>query len=166
MKIAICGPICSGKTFLTNYLKKKYNLKRNFFGDKVKDVARELFNMEYKDRKLIQTVADKMKEINQDVWVNYIIKQTIDKDNIIIEDLRFLNEAKFLQDNGFIIIKLTVEENIQWLRLKQTYPTTWQEHLNNFNHNSERNFNLIKANFTIESDSNLINKVDSIIKKL
>ena len=28
MKIAICGPICSGKTYLSNYLSKTYNLQK------------------------------------------------------------------------------------------------------------------------------------------
>ena len=45
MKIAICGPICSGKTYLSDYLSKEYNLEKYSFGQKVKDIAVDLFDM-------------------------------------------------------------------------------------------------------------------------
>ena len=106
MKIAICGPICSGKTYLSDYLQNNYNLRKYAFGDKVKEIANDLFNMKYKNRKLLQTIADKMREIDKDIWAKYVIQQIEHLDNIIIEDLRFVNEAKYLQTLGFIIIKL------------------------------------------------------------
>ena len=48
-------------------------------------------------------------------------------------------------------------------RLKKTYPTTFQEHVDNLNHNSEQNFNSIQVDYTIPSDLHLLDKVDSIL---
>ena len=115
MKIAICGPICSGKTYLSDYLQNNYNLRKYAFGDKVKEIANDLFNMKYKNRKLLQTIADKMREIDKDIWAKYVIQQIEHLDNIIIEDLRFVNEAKYLQTLGFIIIKLSIDKNTQYV---------------------------------------------------
>ena len=51
MKIAIYGPMCSGKTTVANIIQstdQRYSIYS--FGQKIKDYATELFNMEKKDR--------------------------------------------------------------------------------------------------------------------
>ena len=67
MKIAITGKMCSGKTTLSNYLcqlEPKFQIFS--FGKKVKEVAITLFNMNpsVKDRSLLTSVGQKMREIN------------------------------------------------------------------------------------------------------
>ena len=52
MKIAITGKICSGKSTLANKLKNILKLEKYSFADNVKKYAKEIFEMEYKDRKL------------------------------------------------------------------------------------------------------------------
>jgi cytidylate kinase len=163
MKIAICGPICSGKTYLSNYLSKAYTLQKFSFGNKVKSIARDLFKMNYKDRPLIQHIADKMKEIDPDIWAKYVVNQIKDIDNIIIDDLRFPNEAKYLQTLGFIIIKLTIHPGEQRNRIMRTYIQTYQEHLDNLHHNSEQHYNKIIANYSIESNEHLLDTIDAIL---
>ena len=62
MKIAISGPMGSGKTTIANMIKKEYpNFKIFSFGQKVKDIANELFNMDKnnKNRSLLINIADK-----------------------------------------------------------------------------------------------------------
>lgn len=163
MKIAVCGSICSGKTYLSNYLVKEYNLTKFSFGRKVKDIAEDLFKMNYKDRPLIQNIADKMKEIDPDIWAKYIVKQIKYLDNIIIDDLRFPNEAKYLQTLGFIIIKLNIDPNIQRNRIMRKYITHYQEHLDNLHHNSEQHFNKIKVDYNLESNEHLFDTIDVIL---
>ena len=76
MKIAIHGPMCSGKTTVSNII-KKYDLeyKTYSFGGKVKDIGRDLFNMQGKDRSLLIDIASKMREIDNNIWAKYVIKQ-------------------------------------------------------------------------------------------
>ena len=163
MKIAIFGPICSGKTYLSDYLSKEYNLEKYSFGQKVKDIAVDLFDMKYKNRPLLQNIADKMKEIDNDIWVKYIYKKIKYVDNIIIDDLRFVNEAKYLEDLGFIIIKLSIDPIIQKKRIIRKYPKHYQKHLDNLDHNSELDYNNINVDYTLESNHNLLNKIGIIL---
>ena len=55
MKIAIIGKMCSGKSTIKRKQFKImiHNMKKFLFGQKVKDLAKELFNMIGKDEKII-----------------------------------------------------------------------------------------------------------------
>ena len=163
MKIAICGPICSGKTYLSDYLSKQYNLEKYSFGDKVKDIAIDIFTMHYKDRPLLQSISDKMKEIDPDIWAKYVVRKIKHLDNIIIDDLRFVNEAKYLQELGFTIIKLNIDPNIQRNRIMRKYVQHYQKHLNNLHHNSEQDYNNIKVDYSLVSNNHLFDTVDVIL---
>ena len=117
MKIAIYGPMCSGKTTVANILQetdKRYSIYS--FGQKIKDIAKELFQMEGKDRSLLLNIADKMREIDEDVWAKYIIRQTDKNDYCIIDDLRFQNELKYLTDWKIICLTTPKEARIQRLK--------------------------------------------------
>ena len=88
---------------------------------------------------LLVNIGTKMTEIDENVWINYIINQTKDKDYCVIDDLRYQNEYDALYKNGFNIIKLIVDNKTQEERIKNIYPNNYQDHLNNRNHISERN---------------------------
>ena len=136
MKIAITGKMCSGKTTLSKYLQKIEPRFQIFsFGKKVKEVASDLFQMDSlkKDRSLLTSLATKMREINPDVWVNYILKQTENVNYCLIDDLRYQNEYEALFNNGFKIIQLTIPDDIQEMRIKEIYPDNYQDHLKNKN---------------------------------
>ena len=167
MKIAICGKLCSGKSYLANYLANKYNAKIYSFGYGVKKYCKEIFNMEYKDRKLLQNFAQKMREIDKDVWVKYTINKinTENHENIIVDDLRFPNELETLTNAGFIIIRLIVDKGLQIQRIMKTYPNSYQEHINRLDDVSESFVeNLIIDNTILIDSSNedkLINLVET-----
>ena len=140
MKFAITGKMCSGKSSLAKLIlenDKRYEIFS--FGKKVKEVAEDLFNMKEKDRSLLVNIGTKMREIDENVWINYIINQTKDKDYCVIDDVRYQNEYDALYKNGFNIIKLIVDNKTQEERIKNIYPNNYQDHLNNRNHISERN---------------------------
>lgn len=163
MKIAICGSICSGKTTISNLLKKKYNLELYSFGYNVKKYCELFFNMKYKNRKLIQDFAEKIKEIDENVWINLLDKQINNKDNIIIDDLRFENEFNYLKKNNFIIIKLNIDKETQLKRIKKLYKDQYNEHIDRLNHISELEINNIKGNLEINNNDNDINLNINII---
>ena len=136
MKIAIYGPMCSGKTTVANILQetdKRYSIYS--FGQKIKDIAKELFQMEGKDRSLLINIADKMREIDEDVWAKYIIRQTDKNDYCNNDDLRFQNELKYLTD--LKIISLTTPKEARIQRLKKLYPDNFKDHIKNMDHISE-----------------------------
>ena len=109
MKIAISGKMCSGKSTISKIIQEYDNRYEIFsFGKKIKILANELFGMDVnvKNRSLLIEIASKMREIDINVWVNYIINQTKDKEYCIIDDLRFQNELELLEQNGQLLPSL------------------------------------------------------------
>ena len=144
MKIAITGKMCYGKTTVANIIKKYDDEYRIFsFGQKVKDIATDLFDMQNKDRTLLTSIGTKMREIDSDIWAKYIIKNCIDLENVVIDDLRYQNEYRYLIENNFKIIVLTLPVEIQIERIMKLYPENYQDHLNNMFHVSEKGIDFI-----------------------
>jgi dephospho-CoA kinase len=142
MKIAVTGKMCSGKTTLCNYLCELEPRFQIFsFGKLVKQVASDLFQMDHqvKDRTLLTSIGQKMREIDQDVWINYVIKQCKDVEYCLVDDLRYQNEYEALVKNGFKIIQLNISDELQEARIKPVYPDNYKDHLNNRSHASEKN---------------------------
>ena len=152
MKIAITGKICSGKSTLANKLKNILKLEKYSFADNVKKYAKEIFEMKYKDRKLIQDFAEKMKEIDNNIWIKQLDKEIKDKVHIIIDDLRFENEYKYLKKNKYYIIKLVIDKNQQIKRIEDLYKDKAPEHLERLEHISECNIDKLNADLTINTE--------------
>jgi len=153
MKIAIHGPMCSGKTTVANIIK---DLESRFtvysFGQKVKDIAYELFSMEGKDRTLLIKIADKMREIDKDVWAKYVINLTNQNNYCIIDDLRFQNELNYLDEWQIICLTTPEEERIR--RIKNIYKSNYEDHIKNMAHISENDALKLPDN-TIYIDTNI-----------
>ena len=140
MKIAICGKMCSGKTTLANYIMRTFPGYQIYsFGQKVKDLCIDLFDMKHKDRDLLITFANKMREIDENVWINNILKETTGKENCIIDDVRYQNEVDALIKDGWIFIQLHIPYDLQTKRIKQVYKGHYEIHLKNRTHLSEKN---------------------------
>ena len=162
MKIAISGPMGSGKTTIANLIiNSNPEYKIYSFGQKIKDIAYELFNMNklVKDRSLLINIADKMRDIDPDVWAKYIIKQTNSFKHCIIDDLRFQNELDILSKNDdWIYIVLHIDEKKRLDRLKKLYPENYKDHVKNMSHLSERgnlNFHTGSKVLHLNSDDSL-----------
>ena len=140
MKIAICGKMCSGKTTLANYIMRTFPGYRKYsFAEKVKELCVDLFDMKKKDRPLLINFANKMRDIDPDVWVNQVLKQTKGQDNCIIDDVRYQNEVDALVNDGWKFIQLNVPYELQKSRIMKLYPNDYKEHLKASCHISEQN---------------------------
>lgn len=168
MKIAIHGPMCSGKTTISNIIKEFDNSYKTYsFGLKVKDIAIDLFNMEGKNRSLLINVASKMREIDPDIWAKYVINQIENEknNNCIIDDLRFQNEADYLDDD-WLIISLTTPKEVRIERIKEVYKENYEDHIKNMNHISETDKLSLPEN-TIYIDTSIeYDKLKSNIKEI
>ena len=139
MKIAIHGPMCSGKTTISEIIKGYDDSYKTYsFGLKVKEIAKDLFDMKDKDRSLLINVATKMREIDPDIWAKYVVKQIKEDDNnnCIIDDLRFQNEAEYLK-NDWLMISLTTPKDVRIKRIKDIYKENCEDHIKNMEHISE-----------------------------
>ena len=165
MRIAITGKMCYGKTILANIIKEYNNEYQIFsFGQKVKDIAIDLFDMQNKNRSLLTNIGTKMREIDPDIWAKNIIKKCEGLDNVIIDDLRYQNEYEYLLKHDFKIIILTLSPKIQIERIKKLYPENYQDHLNNMCHVSEIGLKLKEKennylNIDMSQDLNIIRDI-------
>jgi len=142
MKVAICGRMASGKTTLANWFVDQ-GYQKVSLAAKVKDIARDLFKMKNKDRRLLQKIGMKMREIRPDVWIEYLIGT--DGNLLVVDDVRFVNEARSFKAAGWVLIRLNIDEDLQKKRLQRTYPDDWETHWNNRSDSSETEVDMIPA---------------------
>ena len=136
MKIGICGKMCSGKsTLATKIIETNSNIIKDSFASKIYELAYDIFKMETKDRWLLQQIGTKFREIDDNIWINYIINKHVD--NIIIDDVRYQNEIMALKKNGYILIKLKISRELQISRLHDLYKDLFNQHYKNIDHVSE-----------------------------
>lgn len=115
INIGFSGWAGCGKTQAADYLVKKYGYNRISFADGIKEIALNYFNMQGKDRLLLQQIGEKMREIDSDIWVNHTIHRA--KETTVIDDLRRKNEYDKLIENKFIAIRINSDEDIRIKRL-------------------------------------------------
>jgi len=138
MKLVFTGLAGSGKDFLADYLIKNYQYKRIAFADTLKTTVadifpfiKEFYSPEEKELPLNIEISGKIiTKTPRDVWLEtssflrqydelYFhnktlenIKKSLDnKDNIIITDLRMMQEFEDLRELGFTIIHINNPTN-------------------------------------------------------
>lgn len=66
-------------------------------------------------RRFAQTLGTNVaRSMDENVWVDYLLKQLNDKDSVVISDVRFDNEAEAIINNGGVVIRIIrdVAENL------------------------------------------------------
>jgi len=138
LKIAFIGKMCSGKSTMCRYLQ---SIHSEFivlsFAAKIKEIARDLFEMKKKDRALLQQIGTKMRELDSDVFAKYLIRQSNKSNFVLVDDVRYINELNYLKKNGFILVKLVISPQFQKKRIEQLYGEHSDEHLSRLGHSSE-----------------------------
>lgn len=114
-KIIINGRACSGKDEIADYLVHSYGYKKITFATPIYDIAYKYFNMTTKDRRLLQQIGEKMREIDPDVWVKAAYEEAKKYALCVISDCRRENEYIEGIKNGFTPIRVyaDLEKRIQ-----------------------------------------------------
>lgn len=121
-RIALCGQISSGKSVVAAHLVQRYGFEQYSFAHKLKTLCVDLFGMESKDRVLLQRVSAKLREVDNDVWLLYLVnRMPIDRD-IVVSDVRYVDEYELLLDLGFLMLRMQVSRSSQLNRIKGLYP--------------------------------------------
>jgi len=149
-RIAICGLMASGKTFLADALNTELGYTKFSLATGVKDLGRDVFLMEGKDRKLLQQIGMKMREIDTDVWINLLMRKVVTAQQdlndmfgshlemrVVVDDCRFVNEVMAFKAAGYKIIRIHIDDEHQIKRLKKTYGKNADQHINNRKDESE-----------------------------
>lgn len=145
--------MAAGKSWCATEL-QWHNYHRYALAGKLKAICYELYGVADKNdrsRKILQEVGIDLRKHDPDVWIKYLlntIKNKNEKDKVVVDDLRFINEAKYFRANGFVLIKVTVDEQVRQDRLQDLYPNmdpTRQTH------QSEMEWQEIEPDFTVDS---------------
>lgn len=140
MRIGVMGCMGSGKTRWANeYAKSHPTAKVMSIAEPVKMIARDLFGMEGKDRSLLQAIGTAFRRIDEDVWVNHLLSKLDPRDNcVVVDDVRFRNEAEILKRNGFMLLYMDVTDAEQKANLEHAYGAEAGDHLARRDHESEK----------------------------
>lgn len=133
----------SGKSYLVEYLKNKYKAIQAKFAFPVYGIARDWFNMQGKDRALLQLIGTDVGRnlIDQNLWINRFKEDIKIVENIYIQkyntiplftsdDCRFKNEHLTLKELGWVGIWLDVPFEIRKQRLIGRDGSAQEETLN------------------------------------
>lgn len=123
VRIAFIGGMRSGKSTVALTFMKPKSIVLSF-GSALKYHAREIFPYlqgESKPRTLYQDLGQKMREIDEDVWIRHVVKdmrmfQEYGVENFYIDDLRQPNEYEWAKRNGFYIVRVDVDEETRYKR--------------------------------------------------
>lgn len=118
MKIAISGKMQAGKTTCADYLVQEYGFDKYSFAASLKSalllagVTPE--NLRRKPplvRQLMQVYGQVMRDQNPSHWIDRTLAELDidDPEFVVVDDLRFLNEAEALRDLGWILIRVERE---------------------------------------------------------
>ena len=155
VKIAFSGKLCSGKSTAAKIIGEIINdVTILSFAGKVKEIARDLFGMTTKDRELLINIGKKMREIDSDIWIKYLLKESEKYENVVVDDLRFPNEYKYLKEHGFTIIRLNISREQQLERIKILYDD-WEVHSSKNNDESEVALDSCNFDYCIDTPKSL-----------
>jgi adenylate kinase family enzyme len=124
MKIAFMGNMQAGKSTCADYLETIYGLSTVSFADRLKlnliDIGMDPDHAFGKktdlSRSLMQIYGEYMRSIDKEHWVKYVLSSIAEgeeycAEGFVIDDLRFVNEADALREEGFVIVKVVKYED-------------------------------------------------------
>lgn len=166
--IGLIGKLRAGKDVVAAYLADKYGYTRFAFGDELKRYAHELFGEPAsgeKPRELYQWFGQTMRQRDPDVWVGKCLAKVtefqrwVDTDmlhtpnpNVVITDVRQLNEAKALAERSYLFIRVTAPDAI---RIDRAIKSGDKFEYTDLMHGTETELDDYPADFTADNGGTL-----------
>src|SRR5699024_3786567 len=192
IRIALTGRMRSGKSAAAAYMTVKHGFKSISFAGALRRVADDLFEHLYepiyedcpfsedgkhriswrKPRALLQTLGQKLREIDEDVWIKQaeqsmrVYEGMRSTAGIVIDDLRQPNEYDWARANGFIIIRVEASDDLRLERAKHAGDSFSAKDLA---HDTEQHVDKFDVDYTIVNDGDMIDlkrQVDEIMGEI
>lgn len=92
---------------------EKHGFTKITFATPIYKIAREYFGMTTKDRVLLQSIGQKFREIDPDIWIKAAFKEAEKYEKVVIADCRQENEYIYAVKNGFTPIRVRADLDIR-----------------------------------------------------
>ena len=134
-RVAFVGKMGAGKSHTAKWLRNTYGFNIFNFASGLKKVAVEYYDMEpdKKDRRLLQTLGDAMRSVDEDVFARKCVREIADCEakngriGVVVDDLRFNNELQALRDmpgKQWLIIKIKPHQVVRFIDEEQSLDIT------------------------------------------
>ena len=119
IRFILIGRAGSGKDTVADYLIENYGFIKLSFAAKLKEIAEGMFPILWQEnkRKLLQDLGMKFREIEENCWVDYILRQVHKYPKVVITDCRYENEYEICLNSGFIPIKVNCDDKTRAKRI-------------------------------------------------
>lgn len=111
IRIAFVGRAKVGRTFCAEYLRRRYNFRRKSMVDPINRFIKQLYFYDRDTRvtwEVKRAFYDSIYKLDNELLINYLVERVKMSDvNIVVDDVRYMNEAKRLKEMGFKIIRVT-----------------------------------------------------------
>ena len=133
----------------------------------------ESFNRSFSPRDALQLMGTEAgrQVFHQDVWVISLLNRARGKD-VVITDVRFQNEIKYIQENGGIVIRVRRGDDPVWYEDMSLLNTESSrlEYMSKFNiHRSEWDWVGCDFDYLIDNDGNISDlrkKIENVLQQL
>ncbi len=113
MLLFLTGQQRAGKDTVADWLQEKHGFKKISLAAPVYWVARNVFDMEGKDRGLLIEIGQKLREIDDAVFVKWVLRQAKNYANVVVPDVRFPVEWEYLKNAGGIAVRVAAPKEIR-----------------------------------------------------
>jgi hypothetical protein len=168
IRIAFVGRHQSGKTYAAHYLYKHHNFKTVKIQDGIAKVIKWFYK--YRPHERINwekrlAFYDALYALDNDIHIDYLLRRlATSTTDIVVDDVRYINEVKKLREAGFIIIRVSmpVTTKIKLKGIQSAAPGTVK-----LNEYFNRTFDAYATDYSIinENRESLYKLLDSIIAK-
>lgn len=172
MKIALFGKMRTGKDTVADILAEEYGFEKFAFAQGIGEIIVKYFPtaLSYgKPRKHYQHIGQSMRELDNDVWITYLLKRVLhhkmdlklsveNKNNkkpfrVVVTDGRQLNEADRLRKEGYLIVKVEAPKETRFKRSLASGDIFTEEALE---HETEKQVDLVRPDITIVNDGSIV----------
>lgn len=171
--IVFIGKAGSGKSTLAGLLAQHLGYHVLSFAAPLKQMAMELWGKgALTDRGRLQAFGIKMREIDEDVWVNKLLRDLRHTRELhgpsagaAVDDCRFPNEFVALRGHGFVTIRVACPEDIRIQRLQANGKLQDEAQLE---HESETALDDQQADYTIDGSGEVAHaaaQLESILNR-
>lgn len=169
LRIALAGQLRSGKDTVADLIQEQQEFTVLRFADGITEIIEKYFpeaNRIGKPRQHYQVIGQSLRQLDQGVWIKHLhkqVQQLSQHENLLITDVRQVNESIYCKSNGFTLIKVIADEEV---RAQRAIAASDVFDPAAFLHETEITVNSLSADYVIENNGSLDELAESVSKIL